>query len=132
MRLLFALIIFLLPRFGFGQVTQKDSTDIKEACQNYVEGFYTANAKRIAKGVHPELVKRIVNKWGDDYKIDNMGATSLMVTAQHAKKPEDLNPQIPFSVTVWIYDIAQDIACTKIINNKMNFFDYVQLGKLNG
>ena len=38
-----------------------DSSGIKQAALDYIEGWYEGNAERMQRAVHPELAKRIVN-----------------------------------------------------------------------
>jgi hypothetical protein len=44
----------------------------------------------------------------------------------------DVNPQEPLKVEVLFFDISNDIATVKAIQNKFAFFDYIHLGKING
>jgi len=129
-RILF-LFIMLSSVYCRAQVIPADSTLIREACENYVGGFYNADTMRLAQALHPELAKRIVAKRMDD-KLMNMSAAELIKAAKGFKNTNDKNPQEPFKITVFIYDIANDISEAKIITNKMNFIDYVQLVKIKG
>ncbi len=108
-----------------------DSTAIKKAAQDYVEGYFNGDAKRIAEAVDPELVKRIVYKDSSGDAIQDMGATMLMLAASKRKK-SDPEPSVPFTATVIIYDIYNDNATIKITTNKFKFIDYAQLAKVNG
>ena len=130
MKKLFVCILIACPYVLFAQASSSDSTGVREACKNYVEGYYTADSARVSKGVHPELVKRIVTKMNNEYRIRNMSGSELVMATSHSKTP-DKNPQEPFKISVIIYDISQDVACAKIVTNKMQFFDYVQLAKFN-
>jgi len=112
--------------------TKQDTAAIKEAAANYVGGFYANDFKRIEKSVHAELAKRIVltDSVGGTM-IRNMGLTELSFNAKKFKKPDDASG-IPFKVDVLIYDISHGIATAKVAQNKMKFFDYIQLGKVDG
>jgi len=37
-----------------------DADEIRAACLDYIEGWYTADAARMEKALHPDLAKRIV------------------------------------------------------------------------
>jgi hypothetical protein len=114
------------------QQTKSDTTLIKEASENYVEGFYTNDVERIKKSVHPELAKRLIVKdTSGIYMIRDMGLTELLFNARKFKRPESTTSE-PFKVNVTICDISHDIAMAKVTQNKLKFFDYVQLGKING
>lgn len=111
---------------------KSDTLLIKEAALNYVEGFYTNDYNRVVKAVHPELAKRIVIKdESGHYALKNMGASDLTFSALRFKKAEDKSNQ-PFKAEVIIYDISKDIASVKLLQNKMPFFDYLHLAKING
>ena len=126
----FLSILIISPFFAISQASQADSIAIRQACDNYVGGFYHADTARVAKGIHPELTKKIVNKRAGDV-LQSMPAPDLIKAAGNFK-PRDPNPAEPFKLDVFIYDIASDIATAKIVTNKMPFFDYVQLGKVQG
>lgn len=121
--------MFATPLFLKAQSTAADTAQIKEACLNYVQGFYTGDSARVAKGVHADLAKRIVMK-RMQYRVSNMTAAQLISAAGGHKHPDDAG--VPFNAKIDIYDIDMEIATAKIVTNKMNFFDYVQLGKING
>ena len=89
-----------------------DSAAIKKAAQDYVEGYFNGDAKRIGEAVDPELVKRIVYKDSAGDAIQDMGATMLMLAATKRKK-NDPEPSIPFPATVTIYDIYNNNATIK-------------------
>ena len=38
-----------------------DSSAIKQAALDYIEGWYEGNAERMERALHPEFAKRIVN-----------------------------------------------------------------------
>src|ERR1700679_326367 len=72
-----------------------DSAAIKKAALDYVEGFYNSDPKRIAEGVYPELVKRIVHKDAGGDAIQDMSASLLMLAARKNKK-NDPDPSVPY------------------------------------
>jgi hypothetical protein len=59
--------------------TRDDSLGIRAAALDYIEGWYEGNGDRMARALHPELVKRIMysdtagNLW-----IGSMGASQLV------------------------------------------------------
>jgi hypothetical protein len=115
----------------FGQ-TGADSVAIREASLNYIEGFYTNNATRVEKAVHPELAKRVITKdEKGNMMLRNMGASELAFNAKKFVRPADPSTT-PFKAVVTIFDIAHETATVKVTQNKMTFFDYLHLGKING
>lgn len=121
------LLPFFFPLFLLGQDHSKDSLAIIKACNDYVGGFYYGDTNKIKLGVHPELVKRIIDK-SRDFKISSMSRNELvMAAAGRSGKPK----QEDFKLDVMVFDIDHDIALAKITTNKLSFFDYVQLAKIN-
>ena len=85
----------------------------------------------------PDLAKRVIlkDKNGKD-TLDNMPVSTLLYYAKtfdYTKlNKADINPEEPLNVEVIIYDITNNIASVKAIQNKFVFFDYRHLGKING
>ena len=113
-----------------------DSLAIEKACRDYVEGWAEADAGRVALGVSPELVKRIIGNDQDGASYTSEMSTSLLIAATKRNrggvKMKDLEPGKPFSPEVTIYDITGEFALAKIINSKYGFFDYCQLARYDG
>ena len=63
--------------------TAADSSAIRQAALDYIEGWYGGDAERMARAVHPELAKRIVraDDSGDEW-LGAMGASQLVAGAR--------------------------------------------------
>jgi len=62
-----------------------DTTGIRGAALDYAEGWYTGDGDRMARAVHPELVKRILvtdTATGRAF-VQTMGASALVNGARH-------------------------------------------------
>lgn len=111
--------------------TKKDSLAINETALNYIEGFYTNDHKRVEKAISSELVKRIIIKDTlGNFILKNMGSSELIYNTKKFKKSKDQSSE-DFKAIVTIFEISNDIATIKINQNKMPFFDYLQLAKIN-
>lgn len=131
MKVLFVWLL-LLPASAFCQ-DETDRAGIQKAALDYVEGFYTNDSTRIKKALHPQLVKRIIDNRSGTARIHTIGLVDLVKYTKAGQKMADPNPAEPFKAEVTIYDISRDIALAKVTTNKMDmFFDYLQLGKVNG
>lgn len=127
--LLFSLLISL----GASTQTNADTLAIKEVALNYVEGFFTADTNRLKSALSENLVKRIIDNRNGSSELTTIGRADLLSYVSVGRIMPDPHPSEPFVATVEIYDISSDIALAKISTNKMSmFFDYVQLGKING
>ncbi|MCF7561090.1 nuclear transport factor 2 family protein [Sabulilitoribacter multivorans] len=133
---LFAAILTIPNGHLFAQ-TQNDSLQIKEAVVNYLEGLDTNNPDRVAKALHADLAKRIVdkNKEGKDFP-SNMTAASLIGYTKDFDFTlfyiEGVDSEAPLKVDISIYEISNGIATVKAVTNKFEFVDYIHLGKLDG
>lgn len=120
----------------FGQI-KNDSLQIKETVKNYLEGLEYNDASRVEKAMHPDLAKRNLNKDGNgNDKLQNMTASSLVgyaKTFDYTKLyKKGVNPKELLKVETIIFDMENDIATVKAVQNKFAFFDYIHLGKMNG
>jgi len=126
-------ICIFLSTFIQSAQSKEDSSAIKTAALDYVEGFFTSDSNRLAKGLSPELVKRIIDNRSGNSKLMTIGLKDLIGYTRRGQKMPDNNPSEPFKAKVDIYDITSGIAIAKISTNKMpQFFDYIQAGKING
>ena len=133
---LFAVVLLIHSSPVFAQ-TSKDSTQIREAVLNYLEGMETNSPQRIEKAMHPELAKRTIekNKEGIEYP-ENMTAASLIGYSKGFDftmfYKADVDPEEPLKSKIIMYEISNGIASVKAVTNKFEFVDYIHLGKLNG
>jgi hypothetical protein len=127
-----AVLLFLylaLPSGATGQSTA-DSTAIRSAALDYVEGWYEGNADRMTRALHPELVKRIVvNDTATGRSVvQNMGASALVNGTRHGYGKE--TPAERRQKDVTILDIFGNAASAKAV--MADWVDYMQLAKVNG
>jgi len=109
--------------------TAADSSGIRQAALDYIEGYYEGNAERMARAVHPELAKRIVNV--DErgrYRLGQMSAMTL-VEGTRAGGGKD-TPESERRKDVRILDIYQNAASARI--DASSWIDYLHLAKWNG
>lgn len=131
--LLVAVGCLLFNSFSLKAQTKQDTLEIKQTCLNYIEGYYTKDAERMAKALHPELQKRVIFKdENGNCFLQNMGASALVQATRGNRNANLLNPDKPFEAEVIIYNIYENIASVRINNNKYAFMDYAHLGKFNG
>ena len=126
---LVVLALALLPVRSMSAQSASDSTGIRQAALDYIEGYYEGNAERMARAVHPELAKRIVNV--DErgrYRLGQMSAMTLM-EGTRAGGGKD-TPVAERRKDVTIFDIYQNAASAKIYAS--GWVDYLHLAKWNG
>jgi hypothetical protein len=106
-----------------------DSAGIRQAALDYIEGWYTVDSARMARALHPELVKRIqnVDRAGRSW-IQNQGASQLIRATANGGGPE--TPEKDRRTEVKILDIFQNVASARI--DAGPWIDYLQLVKWQG
>jgi len=106
-----------------------DSLGIRQATLDYIDGYYTGDAARMERALHPELAKRIVRVDPNGrYQLGQMGAMTL-VQGTRAGGGKDI-PVAERRSDVTIFDIYQNAASAKIYAS--GWVDYLHLAKWNG
>jgi hypothetical protein len=123
------LAALVLPPVARAQ-TAADSSAIRATALNYVEGWYTGNAERMSRAVHPELVKRIIvsDTATKHSVIETMGATALVNGTRHGWGKE--TPANRQQKDVTILDIFGNAASVKTV--MADWIDYLQIAKVDG
>jgi hypothetical protein len=107
-----------------------DTAGIRAAAMDYIEGWYTGDAARMERALHPELAKRIVttdDKTGRS-QLGQMGAMTLV-----NKTRVGIGTEIPVAQRredFRILDIYRDNAVAKIVAS--DWIDYLELARWNG
>jgi hypothetical protein len=107
-----------------------DTAGIRAAAMDYIEGWYTGDAARMERALHPELAKRIVttdDKTGRS-QLGQMGAMTLI-----NKTRAGIGTEIPVAQRredFRILDIYRDNAVAKIVAS--DWIDYLELARWNG
>lgn len=110
--------------------TAADSSAIRATALDYVEGWYDGDGERMARAVHPELVKRIVvsDTATNRSVIQNMGATALVNGARRGWGKD--TPTDRRQKDVSILDIYGNAASVKAV--MADWIDYLQVAKVDG
>lgn len=109
--------------------TREDSLAIRAAALDYIEGWYEGNGERMARSLHPELAKRIVNSdsAGNNW-IRDMTASELVRSTRTGGGSR--TPRAEQRKDVRILDIFQNAASVRV--DAATWIDYMQLAKWNG
>jgi hypothetical protein len=132
MRPLLAVTLLLaaaLTNLGQAQ-SSADSAAIRTAALDYVEGWYEGNPERMARALHPELVKRIVvNDTATGRSVvQSMGASALVNGTRRGFGKE--TPKERRQKDVSVLDIFGNAASAKAV--MADWVDYMQLAKVDG
>ena len=100
------------------------------AALDYAEGWYTGDGDRMARAVHPELVKRILvtdTATGRAF-VQTMGASALVNGARHGYGKS--TPAERQQKDVRILDVFGNAAVAKVV--MADWIDYLQLVRADG
>lgn len=97
---------------------------------DYLQGWYTGDAERMERALHPDLAKRIVRvdpegRWD---RVDSMSALTLVQFTRKgygAKVPPDQR-----QADISVLDVFGNAAVVKAVAH--DWVDYLQMGKVNG
>ncbi|HET9726830.1 MAG TPA: nuclear transport factor 2 family protein [Gemmatimonadales bacterium] len=110
--------------------TAADTSGIRAAALDYAEGWYSGDGDRMARAVHPELVKRILvtdTATGRTF-VQTMGASALVNGARHGYGKS--TPAERQQKDVRILDVFGNAAVAKVV--MADWIDYLQLVKADG
>jgi hypothetical protein len=121
------LALVLAAANGLSAQTAADSAAIRTAALDYVEGWYTADAARMERAVHPELAKRIVQS--DQTGRSRLGQQSAMTLVGNTRgtQPVAADQQVK---DIRILDIFGNSASVRA--DMAGWIDYMHLAKWNG
>src|SRR5687768_8903513 len=107
-----------------------EAAAIRATALDYVEGWYTADAARMERALHPELAKRIVNTNPQNGR-NSLGQQSAMTLVQATRNGGGKNtPPDQMQKDVVILDVYQN---TAIVRATMSgWVDHMQMAKWNG
>lgn len=110
-------------------VSDADKAAITQTALDYLEGWYSADAERMERALHPELAKRIMrtNAQGQS-RLEQMGAMTLV---QYTRGGGGKNtPKDKQQKDVTILDVFGNTASVKAV--AADWIDYLHIAKSNG
>jgi hypothetical protein len=124
-----ALLACAVPASAQAAPTAADSAAIRAAALDYVEGWYAGDAQRMARAVHPELAKRIVETDAAGVsQLGRMGAADLIGGTREGGGRD--TPAERQQKDVRILDIFGNAASVRATMS--GWIDYMHLAKWNG
>lgn len=105
-----------------------DSAAIRAAALDYIEGWYTANAERMERAVHPDLAKRIMNTDQRGRRVlGHQSAMTLVLNTRRGGGKE--TPVSEQRKDVRILDIFGNTASVRI--DADSWVDYLHVARWN-
>jgi hypothetical protein len=124
-----ALTLLATPALPLAAQATPDSAGVRATALDYIEGWYSGDAVRMTRALHPELAKRIMltdtlgNFW-----IRDMGATELIRGTRTGGGTR--TPVADRKTEVRILDIFQNAASVRI--DAGGWIDYLHLVRWHG
>jgi hypothetical protein len=107
-----------------------DSTAIRQAALDYIEGWYEGNGERMERALHPELAKRIVNTNPANGR-SSLGQQSAMTLVLNTRRGGGKDtPPAQQRKDVRILDIFGNTASVRI--DAGTWVDYLHVARWNG
>jgi hypothetical protein len=113
-----------------GTVSAADDAAIRKVVLDYAEGWYTGDAVRMERALHPELVKRAIlrdEKTGRPYVQPTSASAMVRMTESGVGK---LKPGEVMDNQIEVLDVYGDAAAAKALSP--HYLDYVQLVRWQG
>ena len=101
-----------------------DSAAVRSTVTNYIEAYYTGDARRMEQTLHPHYLKHMIH--GDIPVREKTGSEMVREVRTHG--PADL-PQSNKTEEVTVLDVAGSIASAKLVTP--GWVDYMTLEKVN-
>jgi hypothetical protein len=105
-----------------------DSAAIRQTAMDYMEGWYTGDAERMNRALHPDLAKRIVRTENGTSQLNSMGAAQLVEGTRKGYGKE--TPADQRQRDVAILDIFGGAASVKATMH--DWVDYMHMARWNG
>ena len=109
---------------------EADLAAIEQTALDYIQGYYSGDAARMEKALHPELAKRIVRTQpsGAGSVLEQMDALTLIDLARRmSQRPV---PEEQWVDDVTILDVYENVASVRI--DAAQWIDYLHLARWNG
>ena len=125
---LVTLIVAAAAATGARSQADADREAIVKTALDYIEGYYTGDAARMERSLHPDLAKRIVRTDpAGKPRLDHMGAPQLVkIAGSRANAPKPAQQQ----KDVTVLDVFGNTASVKIVAN--DWIDYLHVAKWEG
>jgi hypothetical protein len=124
-------LCLLLPLFNISTNAQDnkaandDSSTVRATVRDYIEAYYTGDARRMEQTLHPHFLKHVIH--GNIPMREKTGVQ--MVQDVGAEGPPDI-PQAEQTEQISVLDVSGDIASAKLVTP--HWVDYMTLSKWDG
>ena len=126
--MVFSLLTLLFLNISYATQPSKTSDEaaVRATIADYIEGYYTGDATRMEKSLHPHYLKHSIS--GSEGQLKMTEKTGLQMVQDVRTNGPERSPEKKEQITV--LDIAGDIASAKLVT--AHWVDYITLSKWNG
>jgi len=126
--LLLVMVVLAFPGPAAAQ-TAEDKEAIHQTAMDYIEGWYTGDAERMERALHPKLAKRMAmtNPATGQSQLNEMGAEQLVAATRSGYGKQ--TPESERRMDVTILDIYESVAVVKVVAK--DWIDYLQIVKFD-
>ena len=125
-------IVMGLALFVAGAVASRqpdDRAQIASVVRDYFEGWYAADPARVARSLHPDMVKRYVEALPGGREVVQSATRDVMVEMTRAGGGSKTPPERR-NIVVAVLDVSEDIAVARASSSE--YLEYLGLAKCNG
>lgn len=108
--------------------TAADSAAIRATALDYAEGWYTGDAARMGRALHPGLAKRISQQRNGQWQLNSMTAEELV--SGTANGGGTRTPEAQRQADVQILDIFNNVASVRVTMS--GWIDYMHMARVDG
>jgi hypothetical protein len=104
-----------------------DLDAITRACADYIEGWYTGDAERMRRCLHPELVKRrVFEEPAGVWQVRGIGASAMVAATMRGEGT--VTPEAERVRQITVFDVFRNTACAKVLSQP--YVDYLHLARV--
>lgn len=125
---LLALVTLAVPG-GMTAQTSEDEEAIRATALDYIEGWYTGDAERMERALHPDLAKRMVftDPASGESQLNDMGAGDLVGSTRAGYGKQ--TPESERRMDVTVLDVYENVASVKVVAK--DWIDYLHVVKFD-
>lgn len=122
-------ILCTSPRVSSGNELAQERALVAGVVRDYFEGWYTADADRMGRSLHPDMVKRYVEALPGGRQVVQSATRDVMVEMTRSGGGSKV-PAERRNILVEVFEVSGDIAAARASSSQ--YLEYLSLAKCNG
>jgi Putative lumazine-binding len=104
-----------------------DPSAVRATVRNYIEAYYTGDASRMERTLHPHYLKHMIHS---NVPVREKTASQMVSEVRSQQGPPADLPQAERTEQISVLDVSGDIASAKLVTP--HWVDYMTLARSNG